>query len=189
MVDKLQTDNPDLDINKLRWDTLDRGMSRESRTKQTWDFQTSTAFARLGEIRSDRDLAKAGIDIGDQAMVEDELVTSVPMVSFRVGPSTPELRPESRNNSSHKPLYNNVYNESTSSLTNPWEPASRRNMQCLCFTRTRIPTHPPGPSVTNLEEDKENIPPGMKSPVKRKKNTVTKGKKMKLGEVLGSFLQ
>jgi hypothetical protein len=192
LVDKLQTENPDLEIKKYRWETLDRHMFAESRMKQTWEFQTYTAFARLGELRNDSDLRRAGIDIGDQAMVNNELVNSVPMVSIRLGPTTPELRPSSGGNGSHKPFYSSIFNLSSSSLTrltNDWEtPYSHLNPQSLAFTRIDIPSELQISEIPILENDRKTDTSENESPLKRKRASVTKSKKMKLGDVLGSFL-
>jgi len=62
---------------------------------ETWDFTTHTAFARVGELRGDLDLLKAGVPLGDQAVVGDELVNSVPMASLRLGP-TPRVSSTSK---------------------------------------------------------------------------------------------
>jgi hypothetical protein len=189
MVDKLQTENPDLDIKKYRWETLDRHIFAETRMKQTWEFQNYTAFARLGEMRNDSDLKRAGIELGDQAMVNDELVNSVPMVSIRLGPTTLELRPSSGGNGSHKPFYSSIFNSSNSSLTrltNDWQtPYTGLNPQSLSFIRIDIAqaaTHPT-PKQEMTTNTSENGPP-----LKRKRASVTNGKRMKLGDVLGSFL-
>jgi hypothetical protein len=189
MVDRLQADNPELDIKKYRWETLDRHMFAASRMKQTWEFPTYTAFARLGEMRNDSDLRAAGISLGDQAMVNDELINSVPMVSIRLGPTTAELRPSSGGNGLHKPFYNSIFNSSNSSLTrltHDWEtPYTRLNPQSLSFTRIDVP------KVSAIRAPEQNRKPDMsenRSPLKRKRASVTNGKKMKLGDVLGSFL-
>lgn len=72
----------------------EKGMSINSATRlpinpyaffKPWDFETYSAFARIGELRNDEDLARAGVSIGEQAAVKEELVNSVPMVSICLG--------------------------------------------------------------------------------------------------------
>jgi len=191
MVDRLQYELPDLEIKKYRWETLDRHMFAESRMKQTWEFQMYNAFNRLGELRDDKDLRRAGIDTGDQAMVNNELINSVPVVSIRLGPTPPELRPSSPGNSSHKPFYNTSPNSSASSLTrlsNDWEtPYTRLNSQSLCFTRYDLPEAPTSAFRIQKQDTKTEVQE-QETALKRKRTGVAKNKKMKLGDVLGSFL-
>ncbi|KAG0647063.1 hypothetical protein D0Z07_7252 [Hyphodiscus hymeniophilus] len=51
----------------------------------SWDLQAYKSFARIGELRNDTDLASAGVVLGDQASVGDELANSIPVVSLRLG--------------------------------------------------------------------------------------------------------
>ncbi|KAG9241005.1 hypothetical protein BJ878DRAFT_522917 [Calycina marina] len=60
---------------------------------ETWDWSSTTSFARIGDLRDDSDLARAGVNIGDAAAVGDELVNSVPMVSLCLGSREPFLYP------------------------------------------------------------------------------------------------
>jgi hypothetical protein len=55
------------------------------RKAETWDAPAYNSFARIGQLRNDLDLARAGIAIGDQAVVDSQLVNSLPMVSLRLG--------------------------------------------------------------------------------------------------------
>jgi hypothetical protein len=57
---------------------------------ETWDAPAHNLFARIGELRNDLDLARAGLAIGDQAVIGNQLVNSVPMVSLRLGKTSPE---------------------------------------------------------------------------------------------------
>jgi len=59
------------------------------RAPEPWDFKATTAFARIGELREDVDLSRAGVNIGKQAVVGEELVNSVPMVSLCLGSTQP----------------------------------------------------------------------------------------------------
>ena len=72
-------------VKKVRWSALDTHLFRGSWEFETWEFTTYTSFNRIGELRNDGDLKRAGVDIGDQAIVGDELVNSVPLVSLRLG--------------------------------------------------------------------------------------------------------
>lgn len=54
---------------------------------ETWEFLNYTTFARIGELRNDSDLSRAGVKIGNQATVNSEIVNSVPLASVRLGPS------------------------------------------------------------------------------------------------------
>ena len=56
---------------------------------EPWDYRTYTCFARIGELREDSDLAKAGVAIGEQAVVDYQLVNSVPFASLCLGPTDP----------------------------------------------------------------------------------------------------
>jgi hypothetical protein len=55
---------------------------------ETWDMEAYNSYARIGELRNDLDLARAGLALGDQAAVGNQLVNSVPMASLRLGKST-----------------------------------------------------------------------------------------------------
>lgn len=56
---------------------------------ETWDFPTYAAFARIGELCNDNDLSDAGVTVGKQAVVGDELVNSVPMAFLCLGIAPP----------------------------------------------------------------------------------------------------
>ena len=64
---------------------------------QTWDLPAYKSFARIGQLRNDADLFRAGVVIADQAVAGNELVNSVPMASLRLGPSPSWLEPSSTN--------------------------------------------------------------------------------------------
>ena len=55
---------------------------------ETWDVEAYNSYARIGELRNDLDLARAGLALGDQAVVGNQLVNSVPIASLRLGKST-----------------------------------------------------------------------------------------------------
>ena len=58
---------------------------RSERQSTTWDLVSYKCIARIGELRNDNDFAKAGIVLGDQAIIGDDLVNSLPVVSLRLG--------------------------------------------------------------------------------------------------------
>jgi hypothetical protein len=65
-------------------------------TVHTWEDLMYKIFPRLGELRNDADLLRAGVDIGDQAVMGGRLVNSVPMAALRLGSpysTTTTLRP------------------------------------------------------------------------------------------------
>jgi hypothetical protein len=76
-------------ISSRRLEQAQASMAKVAETKppKTWDFEAYAAFARIGELRGDSDLARAGVIIGDQAVVGDQLVNSVRMASLHLGPT------------------------------------------------------------------------------------------------------
>jgi hypothetical protein len=63
---------------------------------KTWDIETCSAFIRIGELRDDQDLSRAGVIIGDQALLAgNQLVNSVPIASLCLGP-VPSALPKPR---------------------------------------------------------------------------------------------
>lgn len=51
----------------------------------SWDFETTTSFSRIGLLRNDLDFIRAGVPITSHALVEQELINSVPMASICLG--------------------------------------------------------------------------------------------------------
>ncbi|RDW63981.1 hypothetical protein BP5796_10483 [Coleophoma crateriformis] len=78
------------------------------------DCRTAKAFARIGELRNDRDLAAAGIDTTSPVVVEKELIPPLPFVSLQLG--------RSEYTKSH--------------LGSTWDPRSKS----LIFTRVKYPS-------------------------------------------------
>jgi hypothetical protein len=209
IADSLLRDNPlhaGEQLRRNRWQQLDDCLFEKSRMAMTWDFQLSSAYARLGELRDDRDLERAGIDISDQVMVGDELVNSVPMVSIRLGPTMAELRPESPNMSTYAPLYASVLPVNVSYALPQMKQSPDVNQTAMAFVRVEAPfrrenavldttrTRQTEPAQTtkssvSTDENKENAT-RQEAPVQKRKSVVgiAKSKKMKLSEVLGAFL-
>lgn len=80
--------------------------------KKTWDFDLYTLFSRIGKLRSDRDLARAGLDVTDPVVaVNYELANSIPMASLRLGPSPEYLLP-SQTCDQDKCFYGSTYSNS-----------------------------------------------------------------------------
>jgi hypothetical protein len=119
--------------------------------KETWEFELYSAYNRLGEIREDRDLSMAGINIGDQATVGTELVNSIPLASIRLGVNPRQM------------------------------PHQHRERRYTCFIRLKL---------LPVSEQHEKESPAVKDPAPKRKNVsgIAEGKKMKLGDVLDSFL-
>jgi hypothetical protein len=209
IADSLLRDNPlhaGEQLRRNRWQQLDDCLFEKSRMAMTWDFQLSSAYARLGELRDDRDLERVGIDISDQVMVGDELVNSVPMVSIRLGPTMAELRPESPNMSTYAPLYASVLPVNVSYALPQMKQSPDVNQTAMAFVRVEAPfrrenavldttrTRQTEPAQTtkssvSTDENKENAT-RQEAPVQKRKSVVgiAKSKKMKLSEVLGAFL-
>jgi hypothetical protein len=185
MVDSLQNDNPGLEpeIKKHRWSHIDRSMFRETNLLMTWEFQLYSAYARLGELRDDRDLERAGLDISNQAVVGTELVNSVPMVSIRLGRTPSGLMPTSSSFGSHKSIYNNVLDTQSSVSLRRLVVKPKFDPKAMCFIRIDAHSGVQASTISIVETEKEA------RAVKRKSRTsIAENKKMKLGDVLGSFL-
>jgi hypothetical protein len=89
------------DLNHHSWDESRRKRSRRGtersrtqtdedklpscKTVDIWEDLINKIFPRVGELRNDADLVRAGVDIGDQVVVGDALVNSIPMASLRLG--------------------------------------------------------------------------------------------------------
>lgn len=63
---------------------------------KTWDFSVYTTICRIGELRNDTDLVRAGIEIAGQPIVDNELICPLPIVSLRLGPTPSCLQKSSR---------------------------------------------------------------------------------------------
>jgi hypothetical protein len=192
IVDHLERNHPTAEsrLGRSRWEALDSYLFKVSRSKMTWDFQLYSAYARLGELRDDRDLRRAGVDIGDQAMVGNELVNSVPTVSIRLGQTAPELRPSSPAAMTPKPLYGSVLASSSSSSLNRLASGPDFDPKAMCFIRVEAPSKAEISALqASLGKDKKTESHETEPSQKRKSRaSMMENKKMKLGDVLGSFL-
>ncbi|CZT42567.1 uncharacterized protein RSE6_02492 [Rhynchosporium secalis] len=83
---------------------------------ETWEFIPYTIFSRIGELRSDRDLRRAGVSVSDAGVVNEQLVSTVPMACLHLGRQNEPLNPLLPNNPI-KSFYGNAYTESSSSAS------------------------------------------------------------------------
>jgi hypothetical protein len=65
------------------------GSSSNTSMENDWEQVAYEMFTRVGELRNDADLIKAGVELGDQAAVRSESVSSIPMASIRLGKACP----------------------------------------------------------------------------------------------------
>ncbi|PVH76033.1 hypothetical protein DL98DRAFT_518262 [Cadophora sp. DSE1049] len=206
---------PDKSFKELRWGITNQHLFNTSYSLETWDFLTYTIFSKIGELRSDRDLHRAGVNIGDQVIVNDELVNSVPLVSLRLGPFPESLKPSVYTNPI-KSYYGSAYTERSdphlTELTRDYlknkhpalvdiRPAVSPDLGSMAFFRTKAP-HPRPDSSSSRESEKDETKKAKKDglgastdskrsffaePFKRHTKFM-QNKKQKLGDVLGSFM-
>ncbi|KAF4631194.1 hypothetical protein G7Y89_g6935 [Cudoniella acicularis] len=182
-LDIIAQHHPEKAIKDNRWKIMDRHVFSKSRALETWEFTTYTSFARIGELRNDTDLSRAGVDVGDQVLVGNELVNSVPLVSLRLG-ETPAVLQTSSVNSSHKPFYSSMYEESEISSLKYEQGDSGNNSstRTLSFIRIKVPpiesSQEAVPSLASKEEVESQV--NRAAPVA----TVKKGPVMRSGSVM-----
>jgi hypothetical protein len=167
---------------------------------QAWDLPAYKSFARIGQLRSDADLFRAGVVIADQAVAGNDLVNSVPMASLRLGPSPPWLEPSSTNRIDES--FSSNLSRGPSSVLFPeygWKEdllSATSSLRCLAFIRIK----PPAPADVTPRSDGEaflraglksesgNKPaPAQPAPLKRQASGILRNKKRKLDDVLKSF--
>ena len=76
----------------LRRAATDRFSIRSANVKDTdtWAFTSYAVYSRIGELRNDGDLARAGIDISSQPVADDEFVPPLPMACLRLVAEEPD---------------------------------------------------------------------------------------------------
>ncbi|KAH7395674.1 hypothetical protein BKA64DRAFT_64684 [Cadophora sp. MPI-SDFR-AT-0126] len=206
---------PDKSFKEVRWGITNQHLFNTSYSLETWDFLTYTIFSKIGELRSDRDLQRAGVNIGEQAVVQDELVNSVPLASLRLGPFLEGLKPSVYTNPI-KSYYGSTYTERSdphlTELTRDYpknkhpalvdiRPAVSPDVGSIAFFRIKDP-HTRPDSASSQETDKDETTKAkmtnqgdttnskrssLAEPFKRHTNFM-QNKKQKLGDVLGSFM-
>ncbi|TVY24523.1 hypothetical protein LHYA1_G006905 [Lachnellula hyalina] len=174
------------------------------RAAETWEFPLYTTFSKIGELRNDLDLKRAGVDIGDLVVVDNELVNSVPMVSLRLGPSKGWLQDFPY--SSSKSTYSHS-NASSSSVFESDDRPGGEKPEALAFIRVKAPEpgekmkrvmsagailSPNGGHIGDAFEvwvdAKKRASSQSTTPVKANRDNFMKRKKRKIGDVLSSFL-
>ncbi len=171
------------------WVRLDNLLYERPRKLQTWDFTTTSVFTRVGELRNDADLKRAGVNIGEQAIVGDELINSVPLVCLRLGPNLPFLAPNFLN-SGHSSLYGSIESDTTHLGTSKHLPSVRGNGEHLSFIRIKIPNPvTPKPDNGNAMKTSVAIEPTKTSKKRNAPNMMKEAKKQDLESVLGSFFR
>ncbi|KAL2072358.1 hypothetical protein VTL71DRAFT_11701 [Oculimacula yallundae] len=165
----------------IRVDIRDK-RSHISYESEEWNFIPTSIFSRIGELRNDCDLIQADVRITDAGLVQNELISTVPMACLHLGPIHKPLNPLLPSNPI-KTLYGNAYSKSSAPpspyLTDdtPGEdmsqfpnymPRGRPDPRNIAFFRIRTPRVNPGPLdiAVNTEATKaENgNPKGKKRP-------------------------
>lgn len=164
--------------NPRSWRDLTDLAPQDARTlHKTWEFGTYTSFARIGELRNDNDLARAGVSVGDQVLVQNELVNSVPIVSLRLGRTPPELHTCP---SSGRREHSYIKQE-----------RARGSPRSLAFIRIKLPPveAQPGKLPTDSSQQELTHPAQAVIPVPTKHHgiSVRTSKKRNIGDMLSSL--
>ncbi len=216
-IDSRQSHRNGSTANKLehdRWTFMNRPKLNKFYKNETWEFDTYTIFSRIGELRNDRDLARAGVDVGDQVVVKDEFVNSVPLASIRLGLPPNYLLPTRRDNQIN-PIVGSMYSgrvdlgpTQLSRFTTGWADHShpeedsgyspaRPDPRNISFIRIKIPSSPAsssrqGPIVASETRDRGSTDAKRcfftDSSSKHHTSKLIHSKKQKIGDVLGSFM-
>ena len=140
---------------------------------KTWDSPNYNAFSRIGELRNDTDLVRAGVIVADQAVVVgDLLVSSAPMASLRLGKS--------------------VWGQNFATYAG----LTKRPERGIAFVRIKAPLQEPvreGRShdvLGGIAKDLAGREPPFTQPplVRGETSRIVRNKKRKLDDVLNSFL-
>ncbi|TVY40884.1 hypothetical protein LOCC1_G006488 [Lachnellula occidentalis] len=199
----LEPPNPEIDTTNRRRKTLVRPPLSKHRAAETWEFPLYTTFSKIGELRNDVDLKRAGVEIGDQVVVDNELVNSVPMVSLRLGPSEGWLQDFPY--SSQKSMYSHS-NASTFSVLESIDRPGGEKAEALAFIRVKAPKPaekmrrvmsagaPSSPNGGHIGDafdvrvDAKKRASCYGTPAKTNRDSFMKRKKRKIGDVLSSFI-
>ena len=206
---------PDKSFKEVRGGVTNQHLCNTSCSLETWDFLTYTIFSKIGELRSDRDLKRAGVNIGEQVVINDELVNSVPLAALRLGPFLKSLKPSVYTNPV-KSFYGSAYTErSNPHLTElirdypknkspalvDIRPAVSPDLGSIAFFRTKAPHRRPDSAssqefakdeaneakTAGLGESADSKRSSFADPFKRQTKFM-QNKKQKLGDVLDSFM-
>lgn len=167
------------------------------RRVETWASATNAIFSRVGELRNDTDLARAGIEVGDQAIIDNDLINSIPIASVRLGPSDGWMMD----------YHKSVYDDSMYHLK-LHSPSDTLRGGGLSFIRIKIPKKPVGKddAVDSASTRPKNGHAGKaggevalpvaaklrpssskKSVVTPHRSTIMGSKRRKIGDMLNSF--
>jgi hypothetical protein len=154
---------------------------------RSWDLPVYMSFARIGELRNDIDLVRAGVVVNDQALVGNNLINSVPMTSIRLGES-PSWLEFSANRGENEALKNSF----------DWTDKPRlaeSSMRGLAFFRIKLPPQDCLPIEGRASRNGINgvlggSEPQLKQPplIRREASRIAANKKRKLEDMLSSFL-
>jgi hypothetical protein len=141
-----------------------------NKTVESWESTAYESFARIGELRNETDLERAGVTIVDQVIMGDDFLNSIPMVSLRLGQTPPSL---------------------------PSIQTTRTSSSALSFIRIKAPSadtsHKGGSQdramlgMAATEFCADNMQSAHVVPVKRPGVGMINTKKRKLDDVLNSF--
>jgi hypothetical protein len=207
-LDVLETRYPEKGTKDLRWKVSDGQKITKHRAAETWEFPIYTTFSKIGELRNDSDLKRAGVEIGDQVLVDNELVNSVPIVSIRLGPSEGWMQDFPYG--AHKPMYTSMYSDAPASsfrFDSTDRPGGTK-AEALAFIRIKVPKLMERKDMRTVSADAHLKSPGgghigdtfdirvdvkkrassQTPPVKRNRDSFIKNKKRKIGDVLSSFI-
>ncbi|KAH6721409.1 hypothetical protein BKA61DRAFT_567997 [Leptodontidium sp. MPI-SDFR-AT-0119] len=195
---------------EVRWEICNQPFFNTGYQFETWEFLTYTTFSRIGELRSDLDLQRAGVNIGEQAIVNEELTNSVPMACVRLGPYLDSLDPSIYNNpvksfygsayteDSHPHLteHTRIYPKPEKSSYPKFLPRNAPDPANIAFYRINVPR--PGadsPSPESVKDEAKKAENGDPNPKRnsfadfgKRHSKFIQNKKQKLGDVLGSFM-
>ncbi len=181
----------------IRQSVLGSQVSTKSKTPHTRDNPSNAIYARVGELRNDSDLAVAGIPLGDQLVVGDELVSSIPMMTLCLGGTGRSMQPLP-GRGAYKSFYNSTRSESAMSYLDYHLQSNSAiwDSRSLCFIRIKalqgLATRSQAESIREAEAQLP-LPSALNStsrqaaPGKRQGAGIMRNKKRKLDDVLSSF--
>ncbi|KAG4436627.1 hypothetical protein IFR05_007885 [Cadophora sp. M221] len=196
---------------EVRWGICNQPFFNTGYKFETWEFLTYTTFSRIGELRSDQDLHRAGVDIGDQAIVGEELTNSIPMACVRLGPYLDSLDPSIYNNpvksfygsaytedsDPHLTEHTRIYPKPENSCFPRFLPSVATDPANIAFYKIKLPARAAAsPAPEAVKDETKKAEKGEPNESKRnsfadfgkRHSKFIQNKKQKLGDVLGSFM-